>query len=133
LPQPKGYKQHQSFAQYLRSETTPTGWWHNFPKYAVSLLKAYYGEHATRENDWGYDWLPKIVGDHSQLPMTLAMDDGTIRGMLFLGQNPVIGGSNSRLIERGLAKLEWMVVRDIAETETAGFWRSGQLVRKGEL
>jgi formate dehydrogenase major subunit len=133
LPQPKGYKQHQNFAQYLQSETTPTGWWHNFPKYAVSLLKAYYGDHATRENGWGYDWLPKIVGDHSQLPMTLAMEDGTIRGMFFLGQNPVIGGSNSRLIERGLAKLEWMVVRDITETETAGFWRSGQLVRKGEL
>jgi anaerobic selenocysteine-containing dehydrogenase len=75
----------------------------------------------------------KIVGDHSQLPMTLAMRDGIIRGMLFLGQNPVIGGSNSRLIERGLANLEWMVVRDISETETAGFWRSGQLVRSGEL
>jgi formate dehydrogenase major subunit len=133
LPQPQAYKSHEAFADYLKAETTPTGWWHNFPKYAVSLLKAWYGEHATRANDWGYEWVPKIVGDHSQLPMTLAMRDGVLRGMFFLGQNPVIGGSNSRLIERGLAKLEWMVVRDITETETAGFWRSGQLVRKGEL
>ncbi len=133
LPQPQAYKAHASFSEFLKSETTPTGWWHNFPKYAVSLLKAWYGEHATRANDWGYEWIPKIVGDHSQLPMTLAMRDGIIRGMLFLGQNPVIGGSNSRLIERGLARLEWMVVRDITETETAGFWRAGQLVRSGEL
>ena len=133
LPQPNGYKAHKTLDKYLRHETTPTGWWHNFPKYAVSLLKAWYGESATRENQFGYEWLPKIVGDHSQLPMTLAMRDGLIRGMMFLGQNPVIGGSNSRLIERGLANLEWMVVRDITETETAGFWRSGQLVRKGEL
>ncbi len=133
LPQPKAYKPHHTFAEYLHSETTPTGWWHNFPKYAISLLKAWYGEHARSDNEWGYQWLPKIVGDHSQLPMTLAMQDGLIRGMFFLGQNPIIGGSNSRLIERGLANLEWMVVRDISETETAGFWRSGQLVREGEL
>lgn len=133
LPQPHAYKSHATFADYLRDETTPTGWWHNFPKYAVSLLKAWYADHATAENGWGYDWLPKIVGDHSQLPLTIAMREGTVRGMFFLGQNVVIGGSNSRLIERGLAKLEWMVVRDSAETETAGFWRSGQLVRKGEL
>jgi len=133
LPQPKAYKDHGRFANYLKSETTPTGWWHNFPKYAVSLLKAWYGENARADNEWGYEWLPKIAGDHSQLPMTLAMCDGLIRGMMFLGQNPIIGGSNSRLIEHGLAKLEWMVVRDMTETETAGFWRSGQLVRKGEL
>jgi formate dehydrogenase major subunit len=133
LPQPQAYKSHATFADYLKDETTPTGWWHNFPKYAVSLLRAWYGDNAKPENAWGYDWLPKLVGDHSQLPMTIAMQEGTIRGMFFLGQNAVMGGSNSRLIERGLANLEWMVVRDTAETETAGFWRSGQLVRRGEL
>ena len=133
LPQPKAYKDHATFENYLKSEQTPTGWWHNFPKYAVSLLKAWYGDNSRPENEWGYQWVPKTVGDHSQLPMTVAMRDGLIKGMMFLGQNPVIGGSNSRLIEHGLANLDWMVVRDITETETAGFWRSGQLVRKGEL
>lgn len=133
LPQPHGLKSHQTFADYLKSETPPTGWWHNFPKYAVSLLRAWYGDNARADNGWGFDWLPKIVSDHSQLPMTLAMRDGTIRGMFFLGQNPVIGGSNSMMIERGLAKLEWMVVRDTCETETAGFWRSGSRVRNGEV
>lgn len=132
LAQPHAYKAHGTFDKYLADETTATGWWHNFPKYAVSLLKAWYGEHAKKENDWGYQWLPKIVGDHSQLPMTLAMHDGLIRGLIVPGQNPVIGGSNSRLVERGLANLEWLVVRDITETETAGFWRDGQLIRKGE-
>ena len=132
LAQPHAYKSHGTLDKYLSDETTATGWWHNFPKYAVSLLKAWYGENAKKENDWGYQLLPKIVGDHSQLPMTLAMHDGLIRGLIVPGQNPVIGGSNSRLIERGLANLEWLVVRDITETETAGFWRDGQLIRKGE-
>ncbi|HZS83562.1 MAG TPA: formate dehydrogenase [Stellaceae bacterium] len=133
LPQPHASKPHETLDAYSKAETTPTGWWHNFPKYAVSLLKAWYGEHATASNQFGYEWLPKIVGDHSQLPMTLALRDGSIRGMFMLGQNPVVGGSNSDLVERGLAKLEWLVVRDIAETETASFWKKGRLVRRGEL
>ena len=85
-----------------KSETPPTGFWHNFPKYAVSLLRAWYGEHATPDNQWGFQWIPRIVGDHSQLPMTLAIADGVIRGLFVLGQNPVIGGSNSAMIQRGL-------------------------------
>ncbi|HZD26527.1 MAG TPA: formate dehydrogenase-N subunit alpha, partial [Alphaproteobacteria bacterium] len=132
LPQPHAYRHHDSFSTYLEMERTPTGWWHNFPKYAVSLLKAWYGEHATAGNDWGFDWLPKIVGDHSQQTMVMAMQDGLIRGMFFLGQNVVVGGSNSKLIERGLSNLDWMVVRDTGDVETASFWRSGRIVRDGE-
>ena len=35
--------------------------------------------------------------------------------------------------QRGLARLEWLVVRDVAETETASFWRDGHLVQGGEM
>ena len=70
------------------------GWWANFPKYAVSLLRAWYGDTVSPDNEWGYQRIPKIVGDHSQLPMTLAIKDGTIRGLFVLGQNPVVGGHN---------------------------------------
>jgi len=133
LPQPHAYKPHDSFDQYLKSETTPTGWWHNFPKYAVSLLKAWYGDAATKENGFGFEWVPKIVGDHSQLPMTLALERGVLRGMFILGQNPAVGGHNARMVQRSLANLEWLVVRDIAETETASFWYEGKPVRDGEI
>lgn len=51
LPQPQAYKKHATLQEYLESERTPTGWWHHFPEYAVSLLRAWYGEHGTREND----------------------------------------------------------------------------------
>jgi formate dehydrogenase major subunit len=61
------------------------------------------------------------------------MRDGVIRGMFFLGQNPAIGGSNSKLVQAGMAKLDWMVVRDCAETETASFWLEGHLVRDGDM
>lgn len=133
LPQPHGLKPHGTLHDYMMHEQTPTGWWHNFPKYVVSLLRAWYGDAVTRENDWGYGWLPKIVGDHSQLPMTLAMEDGLIRGLFLLGQNPAVGGSNARLVQRALGKLDWMVVTDFTETETASFWYKGHAVRDGEL
>ena len=134
LPQPQAFKPHATLKGYLEAERTPTGWWHNFPKYAVSLLRAWYGDQAGAENEWGYQWLPKNVGDHSQLPMTLAVRDGLIRGMFVIGQNPVVGGSNSaQAVQRGFANLDWLVVRDFTETETASFWYAGQPVRAGDL
>ncbi len=133
LPQPKTAKHHENLKMYLESETVPTGFWHNFPKFAISLLRAWYGENASKKNDWGYDWVPKIVGDHSQLPMTLAIRDGTIRGLLLIGQNPVIGGHNSRMLRQGLPNLEWMVIRDMFESESASYWYKSPEVLKGEL
>jgi formate dehydrogenase major subunit len=65
--------------------------------------------------------------------MTLAMRDGLIQGMFFLGQNAAVGGSNSHLVQRGLAELDWMVVHDFSENETAEFWRTGPLIESGEL
>jgi formate dehydrogenase major subunit len=134
LPQPHAGKPHATLQDYIDAERVPTGWWHNFPKYAVSLMRAWYGEHGNIDNGYGYEWVPKIVGDHSQLPMTLAILDGTIRGLMLIGQNPVVGGHNSRsVVQKGLANLEWLVVRDTHETETASFWYASDAVKNGEL
>lgn len=133
LPQPHAFRPHGTLAEYLETETNPTGWWNNFPKYYVSLLRAFYGDHATPENGWGHDLMPRVVGDHSQLPMTLATDTCVIKGLFVMGQNPAVGGSNAKLVQRGLARLDWLVVRDITETDTATFWRDGHLVRDGEM
>ncbi len=133
LPQPHAGKRHGDFKDYVESETVPTGWMANFPRYAVSLLRAWYGDAANEENGWGFSWLPKITGDHSQEPMMLAIADGVIRGLLVLGQNPVVGGHNTGLIRRSLPNLEWMVVRETFENETASFWYKSPEVAKGEM
>jgi formate dehydrogenase major subunit len=133
LPHPDATKPHKTFKKYLEVERSPTGYWYNFPKFAVSLLRAWYDDHATEENEWGYDWLPKLTGDHSQQPMMLSIADGTIRGLLLIGQNPVIGGHNTHLIRKGLPNLEWMVVREMFENETASFWYKSPEVERGEL
>ena len=133
LAQPNAVKHHRTLREYLQAEQVPTGWWHNLPKYVISLLKAWYGDNATHANDFGYEYLPKMSGDHSQQPITLASLEGVVKGLFVLGQNPVVGSVNSDLVQHGLAKLEWLVVRDFAMTETAEFWNNGRLIQKAEL
>jgi formate dehydrogenase major subunit len=116
-------KNHDTLRDYILTETPSTSYWYNFPKFAVSLLKAWFGDAATPENDFGYDTLPKITGDHSHLPTFVLMHQGGVKGLLVIGQNPAVGGQNAELQRTALGNLEWMVVRDYFETETANFWK----------
>lgn len=132
LAMPSTEQAHGTLADYCAAVQRPTGWWHNAPAYIVSLLKAYYGDRARPENDFAYDLLPKIGGDYSFQPMLTMMKDGVIRGLLCMGQNPAVGGQNAVLARQALANLDWLVVRDLFETETAAFWHEAPEVRSGE-
>jgi formate dehydrogenase major subunit len=125
LPAPSAQlREHDTLGGYLAREMPTTGWWANGRKYTVSFLKAWYGANATAENDWGYELLPKNVGDHSHMPMFKAMHDGVVKGFMVLGQNPAVGGQNAVYQRAAMAKLDWMVVKDLFHTETAEFWRA---------
>jgi formate dehydrogenase major subunit len=124
LPTPDARKSHATLADYIEAETKQTGYWANFPKFVVSFLKAYWGDAATAENDYGYGWLGKNVADHSHMPMFVAMDEGVMKGFMAIGQNPAVGVQNAVYQRKAMAKLEWMVVRDLFETETAAFWKA---------
>ncbi|HEX7337829.1 MAG TPA: molybdopterin-dependent oxidoreductase, partial [Gemmatimonadales bacterium] len=116
--------EHATLNGWVDHEMPMTGWWANGRKYMVSFLKAWYGDAATRDNQWGYEFLPKNVGDHSHIPMFIAMYQGAVKGFMAMGQNPAVGGQNATYQRGGLARLEWMVVRDIFMTETAEFWKA---------
>jgi formate dehydrogenase major subunit len=133
LPMPVFEADARSLAGYVRRHTSSTGWWGNFDRYIVSLLKAWYGDAATAENDFGFGWLPRLTGDHSHFGYWLQMADGELEGLFVMGQNPAVGAPNARLERRALANLEWLVVRDFVETETATFWLDSPEVAAGEL
>lgn len=133
LPMPFFESDSGSFDDYLKRHTTEAGWWSNFDKYAVSLLKAYYGDQATEENHYGFNWLPRVTGDHSHLGFWLEMNKGNIEGLFVMGQNPAVGAPNSGLERKALAKLKWLVVRDMIESETASFWLDSPEISRGEL
>jgi formate dehydrogenase major subunit len=130
---PSVQKNHETLADYIKTEAIPTAYWANMPQFMVSYLKSVYGAAATPENDFGYAWHPRISADHSHMPMMLQMMDGKVRGMFAMGQNPAVGGQNAGLQRKALAKLEWLVVKDNFETETAAFWHNSPEVKRGDL
>jgi formate dehydrogenase major subunit len=109
-----------------------TGVWGSLKSYVVSLLKAWWGEAATAENNFAYHYLPRIDGDHSHYPMMLRMIDRETKGFIVIGQNPVVGSANSSLQRKALANLDWLVVRDVVEIETAAFWYDSPEIETGE-
>ena len=133
LPMPRLGVNAKDISTYLQQHRDRTGWWWNIDKYIVSLLKAYYGEAATQENDWGFGWLPRVTGDHSHQGYFLDMADGKMEGLFVMGQNPAVAGPHSRLERKALAKLKWLVVRDLVEIETASFWYDSPEIERGEL
>jgi formate dehydrogenase major subunit len=89
------------------------------------LLKAWFGDAATKENDYGFHWIPKITDDHSQLPTFVQMAEGKVDGLFLMGQNPAVGAPNARLQRTALRQLKWLVVRDYFLIESATFWKEG--------
>jgi formate dehydrogenase major subunit len=134
LPMPH-HRQHETFRQWVDAIRHPgqKGFWANAEAYAVSLLKAYWGDAATEQNNWGYDWLPRLTGDHGTYQQVLSMIDGRIKGYFLLGQNPAVGSAHGRAQRLGMANLDWLVVRDLYLIESATFWKDGPEIATGEI
>jgi formate dehydrogenase major subunit len=133
LPMPAYGPESSTIDTYTTRTRTPTGMWSSFDAYIVSLLKAWYGEAATGDNEFGFGWLPRISGDHSHQGYWLEMADGRMDGLFVMGQNPAVGAPNAALERRALGKLQWLVVRDMVDVETATFWKDSPEVLSGEL
>ncbi len=120
-------------AAYLK-RTTPTqakpdpwesfNYWSNTPKFAVSFLKAMYGSAATKENDWAYNYLPKIDRNYSWVNIWNDMYEGKVKGIFAFGMNGVMIGPDSNKNIDALKKADWLVVCEIYPDETSEFWRA---------
>src|SRR3712207_6319668 len=123
LHMPKAREGENTLAEYVGAGGAKKGWWTFFDCYIVSLLKAWFGDAATEDNDYGFGHLPKISGNHSHFATMMRMLDGGVEGFFVMGQNPAVGSQHAGLQRRALAKLKWLVVRDLSVIETAEFWR----------
>jgi formate dehydrogenase major subunit len=130
MPHTEDYGDCQS---YIESNTSPTGWWGHFKAYFVSLMKAYFGENATTENDFLFESLPRIDDDNSAYFTFEQMLKGKVKGYIIAGENPAVGHANGKAHRLGLSRLEWLVVRDCIEIESAAFWYDSPEIESGEL
>ncbi len=121
---------HKTLAIY-NSKNTPkssiprsVNWWQNYPKYAVSFLKSMFGDNATADNDFGYEWMPKIKDGRSYSWWRLfkAMFHNEIKGFFAWGMNPAASCGNVSVIREAMTRLDWMVHVNIFDTETSAFW-----------
>lgn len=116
---------HPTLADYNERETPAKSWWVNKPKYLASLLKAFWGDHATPENDFCYDYLPKVDNrDHSHIGAYKYMGEGEIKGMVCWADNPAVSGPSAGHKRHYQSKLDWLVGVDIFENETCAFWKA---------
>src|SRR4051794_24874479 len=130
MPHPQS---HPTLDTFVEKNGPDTGAWGSLRSYMVSLLKAWWGDAATLDNDFCFGHLPRIDGDHSIYPTMVRMIDGECKGLFAVGQNPVVGSANSGLQRKALASLEWLVVRDFSEIESAAFWHDSREIEEGEL
>jgi formate dehydrogenase major subunit len=116
---------------YIEKNTPKTkdpksvNWWGNRGKYITSYLKAIHGSSATKENDFGYAWLPKLDEgmNCSWLMLFDKMFQGKFEGFFAWGQNPACSGSNAGKVRKAMAKLKWMVNVNLFDNETGSFWK----------
>ncbi|MDQ1429821.1 MAG: formate dehydrogenase major subunit, partial [Actinomycetota bacterium] len=132
IPMPHADK-HQDLDSFIAADAVRTGYWANMKAYTVSLLKAYFGEAATADNDFCFDHLPRLTGSHSTYETVLAQMDGTCKGYFLMGENPAVGSADAKMQRLGMANLDWLVVRDFSLIESATWWKDGPEIESGEL
>ena len=130
MPHPES---HGDLDQFVSNMGPETGAWGSLRSYMVSLLKAWWGDAATEDDDFAFDFLPRINADHSNYTTMNRMLDGKVKGFFVVGENPAVGSANGKLNRKAMAMLDWLVVRDFTEIETASFWKDGPEIETGEL
>jgi formate dehydrogenase major subunit len=122
---PTGSKEDSTFKGFLERVTPKGGYWTNKPKFYTSMLKSFYGDHATKQNEFGYHFMPKLTPGKNYSFMRLfdAMYRKELEGLVLFGSNPVVGGPNASKEQGALSNLKWMVAVDLFETETSSFWQ----------
>jgi formate dehydrogenase major subunit/formate dehydrogenase-N alpha subunit len=117
------------YQTYISQITPPAlgvnevNYWQNTPKFFISMMKSFWGEHATAENNWGYDWLPKWDRLYDVMTQAELMLEGKINGYIVQGFNPLAAFPDKNKSSRALSKLKYMVVIDPLVTESSNFWQ----------
>jgi len=132
IPMPHAHRM-ENLDSFVAADAARKGWWGHMRAYVVSLLKAWWGDAANADNDFCFDYLPRLTGSHSTYDTVLAQMEGKCKGYFLMGENPAVGSANARMQRLGMANLDWLVVRDFSLIESATWWKDGPEIETGEL
>ena len=118
------YEKYIAARAYKPLRPNQLSYWQNYNKFHVSLMKAWWGDAATPENRWCYDFMPKLDKGYDMLQTFELMSQGKVNGYICQGFNPLAAAPNKAKMNTSLAKLKFLVVMDPLATETSEFWRN---------
>ncbi len=117
-------------AQSAAKKTHPNSWnffGTNYRKFMVSLLKTWYGDAATRDNEFALDYVPKPAGNASWITIFDQALKGKMQGVLLSGMTATSIGPDTNQVLTALSNLKWLVVMDPLPTTSSEFWRAPSL------
>src|ERR1700709_2148718 len=120
----------QDFEGYIKKRAAQPlrpnqlSYWKNYRAFFVSFMKSWWGDSATAENNWGYDYLPKLDKSYDLLQAIELMHQGKMNGYICQGFNVIASAPNKEKTVEALAKLKWLVIMDPLATETSEFWKN---------
>jgi formate dehydrogenase major subunit len=119
----KTFDEYMKTRQFKPLRPGQVSYWQNYRKFFVSFQKAVYGDAARADNDWAYDWLPKLdIPLYDIIKAFEMMDKGEMNGYICQGFNPLQAFPDRGKIRRALGKLKFLVTMDPLDTETSRFW-----------
>ena len=132
IPMPHAHS-NEDLDSFIQGESPKKSYWAEMRAYTVSLLKSWWGPAATPDNDFCFDYVPRLTGSHSTYETVMAQLAGDCKGYFLMGENPAVGSANAKMQRLGMANLEWLVVRDFSLIESATWWKDGPEIESGEL
>lgn len=123
-------QEEQDYQAYLAKRTqkplraNQMSYWQNYPKFHVSLMKSWWGDAATADNNWCFDYLPKLDKPYDMMQAYELMTQGKMNGYICQGFNPLAAAPNKGKLIKAFSRLKFMVSMDPLETETIAFWQN---------
>jgi formate dehydrogenase major subunit len=120
----------QDFEKYIGARASKPlrpgqlSYWQNYKKFHVSFMKAWWGNAATAENNWAFDYLPKLDKQYDMLQTYELMNQGKVNGYICQGFNPLAAAPNKAKLLSAFSKLKFLVIMDPLSTETSEFWKN---------
>ena len=119
-----------SFDQFMNAITpkdivpNQTNYYRNTSKFFTSMMKTFYGDNATKENGWAFNFLPKVDRVYDPITHVKMMHDGELNGWILQGFNVLNSLPNKNKTVAGMSKLKYLVVMDPLQTESSEFWKN---------
>ncbi|CAG9247740.1 formate dehydrogenase (quinone-dependent) catalytic subunit [Paraburkholderia unamae] len=123
------FEAEQDYGEYIKKRAAQPmrpnqlSYWKNYGAFFVSFMKSWWGDAATKDNNWGYDWLPKLDKPYDLLQTIELMNQGKVNGYICQGFNVIASAPDKAKTVSALSKLKWLVIMDPLAIETSEFWK----------